>query len=125
VRSVARVIVAEGFTQRTCPGEAECPTFQTAQDPDRVCKQCPRNQSKEKLSEIEGGFAAIPWLNHVFWLFAAKNSGVVFGLHDLTKDELDGIMMIQSIQYEIERERLEKDRIKQLADRANAEARRK
>lgn len=120
---MAKVIIAEGFTRSFCPGEDACPTFQTAQDSDRACKQCPDNQSKEKLSAVENGFAVLPWLNHVFWLWAVKSSGVVFTLGDLSKDELDGLFLIQSLQSEIEREKLEKDRIKQLAERAKSRAR--
>lgn len=84
---------------------------------DTVCQPCEFNFSKSKLGDIEGGFVAIPWLQHLFYLDGLKKVGARFNINDLTKEEWDGLLLIEGVRVEIEREQMKK-----AEDKARAKA---
>ena len=87
-------------------------------DKEDVCKKCPNNLAKSKLSDIEGSSIVLPWLGHVLYIYGLKQAGAVFHINDLTKSEWDGILLIESVKNEIERERIEKEELKRKLDAA-------
>jgi hypothetical protein len=123
LRQVAKVIISEDLGRRVCPGEEKCPTFQTTADAD-VCEKCPRNQSRTKVYSIEGAEAVLPWLFHLMYLYGLTKVGATFLIDDLTKEEWDGLLMLESVRAEIEHEKYEAERLKQKAESAMASQRR-
>lgn len=83
-----------------------------------MCEKCPSNYSKHKLSEIPGSEAVVPWVNHLMYLDGLRQVGCNFQLDDLSKDEWDGLLLLQNTRNEIEWERYEKERRKQQLEAA-------
>lgn len=73
---------------------------------------CEFNFSKSKLSDIEGGFVVIPWLQHLFYLDGLRHVGATFSVNELTREEWDGLLLLESVRMEVERERFEREREK-------------
>lgn len=61
----------------------------------------------------------MPWVGHVLYLYGLKNIGATFHINDLTKNEWDGILLIEGAKSEIERERMEKEELKRKIDAAS------
>lgn len=112
LRRVAKIVIAEGFTKALCPGEERCVKFASAVDKDDACLKCDKNLAKQKLSDVEYAQVVMPWVGHLLYLYGMKQIGVAFRVNDLTKDEWDGLIMIEGLKNEIEKERLEKDELK-------------
>jgi hypothetical protein len=123
LRQVAKVVIAEDTGKRVCPGEERCGTFQSSVDAG-VCEKCPRNQVKTKVFSIEGANAVLPWLFHLIYLYGLTKVGATFLINDLTKEEWDGLLMLDSVKNEIEHEKYEAERLKQKAEAAVASSRR-
>ena len=75
---------------------------------DTVCQPCEFNFSKSKLGDIEGSFVVIPWLQHLFYIDGLRKVGAVYLINDLTKEEWDGLLLIEGIRIEVENERVRK-----------------
>jgi hypothetical protein len=104
--------MAEGAQRQICPGEERCPKYVTAQDKERACRQCPKNVTREKMSDIEGAFAVYPWIAHLLWLFNLVEVGATFHLDDLSYLEWEGLLILKAAQAEVEKERYEKERVR-------------
>lgn len=112
--------MAEGFSRQWCPGEEECPTAKSSVNPDRTCRECPRNLSKTKASEIEGSEAVMSWLRHIFWLYSLRQAGATFLLNELSLQEWEGLITLEGVRAEIEREQYEKQEMKKKVRAAQA-----
>lgn len=75
---------------------------------DTVCQPCEFNFSKSSLGDIEGSFVVIPWLQHLFYLDGLRRVGATFSINELKKEEWDGLLLIESVRAEVERERTRK-----------------
>jgi len=69
------------------------------------------------LGDVEGSFVAIPWLQHIFYLDGLRRVGATFSINELTKEEWDGLLLIESVRIEVENERI-KQAEKKARDRA-------
>lgn len=75
---------------------------------DTVCQPCEFNFSKTKLGDIEGSFVAIPWLQHLFYIDGLRRVGATFSINELTREEWDGLLLIEGVRADVERERTRK-----------------
>lgn len=83
-----------------------------------MCDKCPSNYFKAKLHDIPGSEAVVPWVNHLVYLDGLQQAGCTFGIDDLSKDEWDGLLLIQVTRAEIEWEKYEKEKRKQQLEAA-------
>lgn len=51
---------------------------------------------------------AIPWLEHLFYIDGLRKVGATFSINALTKEEWDGLLLIEGVRIEVERERMHK-----------------
>lgn len=66
----------------------------------------------------------MPWVRHIFWLYGLKNAGATFHFNELSKREWDGMMLIETVRAELEREQMEKSRLKSITQQAQANVKR-
>jgi len=92
--------------------------FRTAQEKTTVCKGCPHSFSKSKLNEIEGSFAVVPWLSHLFYLDGLRRVGAVFNIDELSRQEWNGLILIEAVRTEVDQERFENAQEKAKLDAA-------
>lgn len=122
LKTTLRSIVGKGARGRqACPGEERCPKYNTAVNPDTVCDKCPSNFFKQRIKDIPGSMEVIPWINHLIWLDGLKHVGCNFLLNDLTYEEWEGLLLLQTVRNEIEVEMMEKDKRKQQLQAATTE----
>jgi len=55
----------------------------------------------------------LPWINHLLYVDGLKMVGCQFVIDDLTKDEWDGLLLLQIVRNEIELEQADKEKRKQ------------
>lgn len=82
--------------------------FGSAVNKETVCDKCPCNYFKQKVREIPGGEFVQTWVSHLFWLDILRKVGCVFQPNALTKEEWDGLILLETTRAEIELERIEK-----------------
>lgn len=51
---------------------------------------------------------AIPWLQHLFYIDGLRRVGATFSINELTREEWDGLLLIEGVRAEVERERTRK-----------------
>jgi len=51
-------------------------------------------------------------LQHLFYLDGLRRVGATYHINELTKEEWDGLLVIEGVRVEVERERVEKEREK-------------
>jgi len=112
LRKTVKVVIGENLGRQWCPGEENCSKYVSARDKETVCNKCPRNLSKSSLSQIEGVQAALPWLSHLFYLDSLRRVGAVFHLNDLSREEWDGLILLENVRAELEQEMYDKEKRK-------------
>jgi hypothetical protein len=115
VKRILFVIVREGekASKQECPGEENCIKYKTSLEKEIVCERCPSGVGPiEKFTEIEGYESVLPFVNQILYLYGLKNVGATFLIDDLSREEWDGLMLLQQVKNEVEAERYERERHK-------------
>jgi len=66
-----------------------------------VCEHCPENLSHSSLDSIEGSTVVLPWVSHLLYLYGLRQIGAQFHIDDLSKEEWDGLLMLESVKVEL------------------------
>ncbi len=103
-------MVGKSLGRRGCPGEDNCVKFKSSVDAN-VCEHCPENLAQSTLDSIEGSDVVLPWIGHLLYLYGLRQVGAQFHIDDLSREEWDGLLMLESVKAELEDERAKKDEL--------------
>jgi len=103
---VSKLYDTEAEGEQGCPGEDNCPTFQSSaadQPPEARCPHCPRRQAKSEPGAVATGSTEDEiFLDQIEILVHERNSGFGFP-DDLTQLEKELIVVWDKATAEIER----------------------